>query len=191
MPLPALIDEEYLALSRSHINGWLRTLPLEDRSVKVLEIGPKIAWPWFDTLDIDPAVRPTILGDICDPHLPLADCLYDLVLCISVLEHVYDPVQAIANVRRVLKPSGIAAFQGPLNFRQHGPQPDLWRFTENGWRYMLRDWEIERIDTLDSPDRPLFPITYAITAGPNSVQENGVLHLLEWGEPFRPAWIDR
>lgn len=181
MPLPALIDEEYYALSRAHITLLLRRLPLEDGSLKVLEIGPKLGWPGFHTLDIDPAVKATYTADICGTALPIADSTYDLVLCISVLEHVYQPAAAIANIRRILKPNGTAAFQAPLNFRQHGPQPDLWRFTENGWRFMLRDWEDVKIDVLDAPERPLFPIAYAITAKPGNGYQVG----------FTPKWIDR
>lgn len=182
MPLPSLLDDEYLSLSRSHISAFLRTLPLEDKSLKVLEIGPKLGWPGWHTLDINEAVGATYTADICSAALPISGQTYDLVLCISVLEHVYDPVMALRNIRRIVKHSGMAAFQAPLNFRQHGPQPDLWRFTENGWRYLLRDWEDVKIDVLDSPERPLFPIAYTITARPGEGYFEG-----EW----RPEWIER
>lgn len=182
MPLPALIDDEYLALSRAHITNLLRRLPIEDGSLKVLEIGPRLGWPGFDTLDIDPATKPTICADICSLDLPVASETYDLVLCISVLEHTYYPQQAIENIRRILKPGGTAAFQAPLNFRQHGPQPDLWRFTENGWRFMLHQWEDVKIDVLDAPERPLFPIAYGITA-----TRNEGINL----DSFKPSWITR
>lgn len=190
MPLPALIDDEYLALSRAHITNLLRRLPLEDGSVKILEIGPKLGWPGFHTLDIDPSVKPTFCADVCG-ELPIEDNTYDLVLCLSVLEHVYHPDSAIHNIRRILKPSGMAAFQAPLNFRQHGPQPDLWRFTHNGWRFLLQEWDDVQIDTLDAPERPLFPIAYAITAKPAKTMKDGVSIFFDSNDLFEPEWVTR
>lgn len=178
MPLPSQLDEQYLALSREHILACLRKLDLTKG--KILEVGPTLGWPNFDTLDINPAVRATYTADICS-FTGIQASQYDMVLCISVLEHTLDPVLALEEIRRLLKPGGMLVAQAPLNFRQHGPQPDLWRFTENGWRLLLRDWDDVKIDVLDSPDRPLFPITYFVTAICNKMKDGN----------FVPQWIDR
>lgn len=177
MPLPSSLDEQYLALSREHILACLRKLDLHQG--KILEIGPTLGWPHFDTLDIDPAKRATYTADICSfTGIPTQ---YDMVLCISVLEHTLDPVLALEEIRRLLKSGGLLVAQAPLNFRQHGPQPDLWRFTENGWRLLLRDWDDVQIDVLDTPERPLFPIAYFVTARCNKLKDG----------TFTPQWIDR
>ena len=42
--------------------------------------------------------------DICD--IPLIDNSVDLILSSSVLEHVYNPEQAVQEMYRVLKPYG-------------------------------------------------------------------------------------
>ncbi|MGH9182052.1 MAG: class I SAM-dependent methyltransferase, partial [Acidimicrobiales bacterium] len=39
-------------------------------------------------------------------HLPVADASMSLVWCIHVLHHLHDPVQVLAEIRRVLRPDG-------------------------------------------------------------------------------------
>lgn len=165
MPWPSLMDEEFLPLTRAHITGFLRfhVDPAMERGEKVLEIGPKLGWPGMDTLDIDPAVKATFCADICAPT-PIPNDTYDMVLAISVLEHTIDPWAALTEIRRITKPGGVLLAQAPLNFRIHGPLPDLWRFTEHGWRVLLKDWDDVKIEPLESPERPLFPIAYVISA---------------------------
>jgi hypothetical protein len=78
-----------------------------------------------------------------------------------LLEHIRDqsicPDDLIYLVEYIL-------FSAPLNWRIHGPVPDCWRFTEFGWKVLLKDFDIIEIDRLETPDRPLFPIKYNILA---------------------------
>lgn len=46
--------------------------------------------------------------------LPFADASYDLVFASHVLEHIQDDMAALAEIRRVLKPGGIAVLPVPL-----------------------------------------------------------------------------
>jgi SAM-dependent methyltransferase len=56
--------------------------------------------------------------DITDIHRP--DASFDVVLCCHVLEHVPDDVQAMSELRRVLRPEGMALMQHPIDrSRQH------------------------------------------------------------------------
>lgn len=183
MPLPSPIDDRYLALSREHITNALRSVLALDPDGRILEVGPKLAWPNFDTLDIDPGVGATYTADITK-FTEIAENTYDIVLCMSVLEHTFDPAGGLNEIRRLLKPGGLLLAQAPLNFRQHGPQPDLWRFTENGWRYLLRDWDDVEVDVLDTPDRTLFPIAYVVRARCNKFKAT-------LDKDFKPKWIDR
>jgi SAM-dependent methyltransferase len=50
--------------------------------------------------------------DICNINLP--DQSFDLVLCLHVLEHVPDDRKAMAELRRILRPSGTAVIMVPL-----------------------------------------------------------------------------
>ena len=58
-----------------------------------------------------------------------------------MLEHVINPFDAIDEIHRILKPGGILLLSSPLNFRIHGPLPDCWRFTEHGWKQLVKKFE--------------------------------------------------
>jgi hypothetical protein len=83
---------------------------------------------------------------------------------LNVLEHTLDPFNAIKELRRIIKHEGYLLLSAPLNWRIHGPIPDCWRFTEHGWKVLLRDFDILDISILESPDRELFPIQYCLLA---------------------------
>ena len=52
-------------------------------------------------------------ADLC--ALPFENDLFDLILCSHVLEHIPDDITALAEILRVLKPSGMAILQIPAN----------------------------------------------------------------------------
>lgn len=60
----------------------------------------------WDTSKID------LVCDIVD--IPVDDCAYDYVLCSEVLEHVPDPVKAVAELSRILKPGGKLILTAPF-----------------------------------------------------------------------------
>lgn len=62
---------------------------------------------------------------------------YDVILCLNVLEHVYDFDTAIANLRRSLRSGGLLVVAVPFAFPLHDEPIDFWRFTEHALRKML------------------------------------------------------
>jgi hypothetical protein len=95
---------------------------------RVLHVAPERALyeNLFQKLDIDyvpadlfPARYPYIPGvrqaDITD--LPFESGSFDLILCNHVLEHVPDDLAAMRELRRVLKPGGLALLQVPVATR--------------------------------------------------------------------------
>lgn len=56
----------------------------------------------------DPALQ-------CDmQHMPIRDDSFDCALCVHVLEHVMDDRKGIGEIRRVLKPGGVAYLMVPF-----------------------------------------------------------------------------
>jgi SAM-dependent methyltransferase len=74
-------------------------------------------------------------------ELPFADASFDLVTSDQVLEHVEgDPVEAVEQTRRVLKPGGIAVHTTVFNYPIHGVPGDFWRYTPDALRFLCRNF---------------------------------------------------
>ncbi len=89
-------------------------------------------------LEIDAAGRPAVVGDA--HRLPFASGSMDGVLLVSVLEHLHDPIRAVDEVWRVLKRGGIFFSYAPFYHPYHESPHDYFRFTADGYRYLLRDF---------------------------------------------------
>lgn len=140
---------------------------------KVLDIAPQDhggVKPYVNptveviTIDIDPNSGASLVGDICTFNPLLQDSSFDSVVCTEVLEHVDNPFLAVKEISRVLKKGGVLYASSPLDFRIHGPLPDNWRFTEHGWKVLLRSFSMVTIRAVNNPDRFLMPIHYSVVA---------------------------
>lgn len=87
-------------------------------------------------LEISLEAGPAVVGDA--HRLPFADETMDGVLMVSVLEHLSDPIRAVDQVCRVLKPGGVFFSYAPFYHPYHGSPEDYFRFTVEGYRYLLR-----------------------------------------------------
>jgi len=114
------------------------------------------------TLDISAATQPDYIADITTYNAHISSCSFDAIMCAEVLEHVVDPFAATEELYRILRRGGFMFVSVPLNARIHGPVPDCWRFTEFGLKVIFRDWTIVCLKKLDTPDRNLFPLHYAL-----------------------------
>ena len=63
------------------------------------------------------------------------------VICVEVLEHVHDPIRAVQEVHRVLRPGGIAVFTSVMFMPVHAHPWDFWRFTPEGFALLLQPFE--------------------------------------------------
>ena len=88
--------------------------------------------PYSNIINIGLATRGDvdICIDICD--IPLLNDSLDLILSSSVLEHVYDPEQAVKEMFRVVKPGGYIYTEIPFMRAYHMIPVDYQRYTISG-----------------------------------------------------------
>ncbi|PTM04682.1 MAG: methyltransferase type 11 [Bacteroidetes bacterium] len=166
-------DQQILEAARENLRQFvLRSSQQMPKTGLMLEIGAQgrtylqdcfAAWE-IESFDLVDDFKPDYVGDITRHNPQIPDHQFDAIACMEVLEHTVNPFAAIEELRRLLKPGGILLVSAPLNFRIHGPLPDCWRFTEFGWRVLLKDFNIEELDVMESPERELFPIKYNLRA---------------------------
>jgi len=110
--------------------------------------------PYIEKVDykiMDPVdtYHPDIVGDV--HNMPFDDNSIDAIVCLAVLEHVENPIQAYKEMHRVLKPGGHAFIYVPFLYYYHaekGYYGDFWRFTEDGLRWLSKPFatcEITRV----------------------------------------------
>jgi len=94
-------------------------------------------------VDIDPGIKPDVVADICDLSM-FADKSIDGIICVSVLEHVYNPFAAATEMYRILKPGGKLFLYVPWMWRYHAPDDgsykDYFRFSRDGVAELLKEF---------------------------------------------------
>ena len=77
-----------------------------------------------------------------DVHrLTFADESVGTVICLETLEHVTDPIRAVQEMHRVLRPGGVLAISSLMFFPIHEHPADYWRFTPQGFELLLDPFE--------------------------------------------------
>jgi SAM-dependent methyltransferase len=115
-------------------------------------LQPYLSRVQYKVLDKVSDYNPDIVGDI--HALPVADNSVDAIVCSSVIEHVENPILAVEEVYRVLRPGGYAFFYAPFLFYYH-PMPgyykDFYRFTYDGWEHLTRQFASREISPVHGP----------------------------------------
>tara|TARA_Y100001936_G_C15864265_1_gene554145 strand:+ start:38 stop:712 length:675 start_codon:yes stop_codon:yes gene_type:complete len=129
-----------------------RILDEIDENDDVLDIGMamrdrhnKIVSKSIETLDVnDFGEYPDIICDICSDVEGLEE-KYDKIICLAILEHVYDPFKAVSNLRKMLKNDGIVYGYVPYLFYYHAPQnlkfQDYFRFSKDALAYLFKEFK--------------------------------------------------
>jgi SAM-dependent methyltransferase len=116
-----------------------------------------------ETLDICHRENVTYVADITKPN-DVPNERFDIIYCLDVLEHTYEPWEGLQQMYKYLKPEGILYLSLPFQFRIHGPIPDCYRISEYGLKYLIQKYKYEIIEmnALIDNERPAFPISYTV-----------------------------
>ena len=76
------------------------------------------------------------------------------VLMLETLEHVGNPLQAMAEVLRVLRPGGLAVISSCMDFPVHEHPADYWRFAPQGFELLLERCTPRRVYVQGAPVFP-------------------------------------
>lgn len=91
-------------------------------------------------LDVTPGKNVTIVGDI--HKTPFPDNSFDLITLFMVMEHLYDPLKAIKECRRILKKNGILIATTVQYWHTHGHPNDYYRYTKAGLEYIFNESDL-------------------------------------------------
>ena len=119
----------------AQIESWSRFLAVRSGDDDVLEVSPdwNRLWSRFPHRSYSTMEYPA--HDIVRDRL---DRDFDIVIADQVIEHVSDPISAVANMKAMLRPDGHLLVATPFLFRVHGRPNDFYRWTEAGMRELLR-----------------------------------------------------
>lgn len=86
---------------------------------------------------------PDFICDICD-ETTFPEMKFDGVICNAVLEHVYDPFSAVANIHKAMKEGAYLLAYVPYLYRYHAPDDlvyqDYYRYSRDALAYLFRDF---------------------------------------------------
>jgi len=80
-----------------------------------------------------------VVGDV--HRLCFPDDSIGTVVALETLEHVADPIRAVEEMYRVLKPGGVLAISSLMFFPIHAHPWDYWRFTPEAFGLLLKPFE--------------------------------------------------
>lgn len=168
-------DKDIYLRIRSNVTQFIESQAKEydAKDINLLDVAPQIhagAKQFFKkatifVADIDEQSGADFIIDICNNNKDIIeDSFFDIIVCTEVLEHTLNPFDAVSELFRLLKPSGILLISTPYDFRIHGPLPDCWRFTEHGLRALLKNFSSVNIIPLENENRFLMPYHYTTIA---------------------------
>lgn len=139
-----VISSEYQP--RDHLRRFLR-----GASGVVVELGSgaRRLRPDVITVDLFPSANVDLVADIAET--PIRDGVVDCVILDSVIEHVPDPAQVVAEAYRILKPNGVLLCNCPFMLPYHGYPAHYQNFTRDGLRHLFRNYASCEIEPAFGP----------------------------------------
>jgi SAM-dependent methyltransferase len=146
------IDEKYLLKKKEFRNEILENI---NDNMVILDIGKSMREQYDNincaekkTLDINlfenyPDFQFDLSEEIEIEKTELNE-KFDVIVCLAVLEHVYNPFVAIKNLRKMLKKNGVIYGYVPFLYHYHAPEDlyfqDYYRYSKDGLAYLFREF---------------------------------------------------
>lgn len=111
-------------------------------------------------------------------HLSFASDTVGTVLMLETLEHVKNPLWAMAEVFRVLQPGGLVVISSVMDYPVHEHPADYWRFAPQGFDVLLEHFAPRRVYIQGLPTFPHSLVGIGIKSG-------------RWGDAGVQAQLDR
>lgn len=139
---------------RDQLEDWLKQIAV--KADKVLDVGGSQNPVKGRTLSWD--VKDYVIADLPTPHetkaeptlkldlnqwdktkvMQLAETSADVVFCLEVMEYLWNPIAALANIKLAMKAGGRLYISFPFVYPMHNPIGcDFLRYTEEGARKLL------------------------------------------------------
>ena len=127
---------------------------LEDINIdeSILDIGKCMREKFFQiksnnvqTLDVNEYENyPDIIFDLCGKLDSSLINKYDKIICLAILEHVYNPFKAVENLEQMLTENGKIFGYVPFLYHYHAPKnlkfQDYFRFSKDALIYLFKDF---------------------------------------------------
>lgn len=99
----------------------------------------------YHTIDYNEYYNPTYVGNIQNMK-EIKNNSYEAIICLSVLEHVEEPLKVVSEIKRILKKGGSGLFFVPSLYPYHartgkGAYPDNYRYFKDGIKFMFKEFE--------------------------------------------------
>ena len=152
--LKKLIGPNHSPGSGFHLRGRVENLfgDTPDNSVVLnLGSGTNRVHPEIFNIDIFAFKNVDIVADIND--MPLRDEVVDGIVCDTVLEHLREPLGALQEMSRIMRPGGTLILSVPFLYPYHSSPDDFFRWTEEGIRHVLKrtNFHVEELGVLGGP----------------------------------------
>jgi hypothetical protein len=153
-------------------------------NLKVLEIGPSGSFDpntSYDEFDTSSLIRQSckssqyltcdLVDTRCDytcsvENLSSLGVKFDVIVMLSVLEHVRDVFSVPEELHKSLNDGGVVFISTPFLFKVHGPVPDYWRLTQ--YSYDVLFGSLFDLDVTTYPPNQLgknsFPLCFNVVA---------------------------
>lgn len=136
---------EYEALSKVQFGGRILDYGGGERAHYAAALKSWMREGVYLSANISPDMEPTYLI-APGQELPVAGHVFDMVISVNTLEHVYDLDGTLKELVRVLKPGGRVVLAVPFLFRVHGCPDDYNRPTASWWLETLPRFGLNQLN---------------------------------------------